>query len=764
MDARLASWLARAHGAPTEAQARTAGPLAAGRHLLLSSPTGSGKTLAAFLPILSALAAEPLEERTYCVYVSPLKALVNDMARNLAGPIEGAQLPIRVAVRTGDTSAYRRSRQLRQPPHILITTPESLALLLTSPKARGALLGVRFVVVDEIHSIAESKRGTQLALTLERLAAYAGEFQRVGLSATVRPLAEVAAFLGGDRPVLIVEVQPRGAPELDVVMPAADPLLYPKAALETSVLGLVEREMARSRTLLVFTNTRASAEGLARQLKARHSREDAPPEEIELVLPHHGSLSRETRHDVEARLKTGRVRCVVASSSLELGIHVDTVDRVLLLDNPKGSARTLQRIGRSGHVPGATARATLVVEDPCELPEAHALARLARERRVEDVRIPYGPLDVLMQHLVASRFELPLGPDALFALTRRAHSYRSLSRPEFDAVYGDLPRMPRFVYMQNAGTIPETSLLKVFHKDTYVGEIEEDFASRLEEDSLFLLAGRAWRYVSAGLARIHVVPARGDPSVPIWRGEGLGATTLLAEERCSVLRHAKDDYPWMELQERWAGHPCEGALVESFPAGTWGRAVVFHAHLGRRANSALACALALRAESDFTATDWGFALLRERGWKPSRTALRALFADPLEPSVRKAIQESDLLRRRFRHVAMRALVVRRRQGEGLGRRQKWADRLLRDLPAEHPLVREAYAECLRDAMDVDAADAWRASVADGRLTMKLVDSRPCGSPLAARILAAPGAWRHDDLREHADAIDMYGAISARSRR
>lgn len=758
LDARLARWLQGTHGDLTPAQRAALPPLLAGEHLLLSSPTGSGKTLAAFLPILSALAARTDEDRTLCVYVSPLRALVNDMARNLAAPIGGAGLDVRVAIRTGDTPPGERQRQARRPPHILVTTPESLAILLASPKSRAHLLGVRFVVVDEIHSIAGSKRGAQLMLALERLAAYVGEFQRVGLSATVSPLEDVAAFLGGDRDVAIAEVPPAGAPELEVAMPVEDPLALPAHRLHEHVLDLVEREMARSRTLLAFTNTRAGAERLARELKKRHAPdeiEDATPAQTDLVLPHHGSMSKAARLEVEERLKGGRVRCVVASSSLELGIHVDHVDRVLLLGSPKGSARTLQRIGRSGHMPGRTARATLLVTDPCDLPEAHALQRLVHARRVEDVRIPQAPLDVLLQHLVAARLELPLAPDDLFALTRRARSYRTLSRADFDAALAALPRVPRHEYLQNAGTIPEAALLKVYHDERYIGEVEEEFAALLEEHDVFLLAGRVWRFVRATPLRVMVVPARaGEPALPVWRGEGLGASPLVAEETKSVLRHGSSVYPWMELQERWAGNPAgEEAIVESF-ARPMHRAVVFHALLGRRANEALARALEARTGHRALATDWGFALLAPRAWRPSRAALQRLLADPLEPTLREWLAESELLKRRFRHVATRALAIRRREGEGIGMRQRHADRLRKWLPADHPIAREAYEECLRDAMDVDAADEWRRDVASGRLPLRLVE-RACGSPLAERILAPPGEERHGALREHADAIAMY---------
>lgn len=778
MDARLAAWLTRTHGAPTPAQREAVPLLLDGHHLLVSSPTGSGKTLAAFLAVLTDLARRaPLEDRTYCVYVSPLRALVNDMARSLAAPIEGAQLSIRVAIRTGDTPPAGRQRQRRSPPHVLVTTPESLALLLSSPRAREHLRGLRWVVVDEVHALAGSKRGAQLALTLERLAAFAGEFQRVGLSATVAPLDRVAAFLGGDRPVRTVEVLPEGEPEIEVRMPVADPIGAKDEDVENALLGMVEDAMARCRTTIVFTNTRAQAERMTAKLQERHRGEVEDADvDASHVATHHGSMSKEARLAVEERLKRAQVRCVVASSSLELGIHAEHVERVILLGSPKSAARALQRVGRSGHLPGGTARATLVVTDPADLPEALALQRLVRARRVEEARIPENALDVLQQHLAALRLEDTHATDEAYRLTRRAWPYRELARGAFEDALDALPRVPRMVYLQNAGTIPESGLLKVFHDERYIGEVEEEFAAGLQPDDVFTLAGAAWRYVRATPARVQVAPARGNsPTVPEWRGEGISASPLLAEATLHALlglshgSHASDvtesaAVRFVAEQARVAALP-EGALAETFPTDSGARALVVHAYLGRRANDALARALAYRhGNARPLASDWGFALFAPRAWKPTRTAILRFLADPIEPTLREALVGSELLKRRFRHVATRGLLLPRREEESLGQRQLAATmllgRLLRVDP-EHPLLREAREECLRDAMDVDAAEAWRRDVLAGRLPLRLLDRRPCASPLAARILAPPGEARREALRDNADRICYHDGLIAR---
>lgn len=779
LPAPLARWLADTHGAPTPAQHATIPRLLAGEHVLLSSPTGSGKTLAAFLAVLTDLVQRaPLQERTYCVYVSPLRALVNDMAKNLAAPIEGAGLDVRVAIRTGDTTAYERQKQARKPPHILVTTPESLALLLSSPVARENLRGVKWVVVDEIHAIAETKRGAQLSLTLERLAAFSGEFQRVGLSATVSPVETVAEFLGGDRPVHAIEVPPKAPPALDVDMPVPEPLALTTSQLDEALLDRIEREISSSKTLLVFTNTRASAERLAARLKKRHAPDEVETESVDpefgegeddLVAPHHGSMSKASRLVVEERLKRAEVRCVVASSSLELGIHAEHVDRVILLGSPKSAARALQRIGRSGHRPGDTARATLLVSDPGELPEALAVRRLAMERVVEDVAIPENALDVLAQHLVALRLDADLSADAAFALTRRAFSHRSLAREDFDAVWEDLPRVPRFAYLQNAGTIPESGLLKVFHGETYVGEVEEDFAAGLQPQDAFLLAGKVWRYVRATPARVLVVPAKaGEGSVPAWRGEGISATFLLASEtenEMARLSHGMGATGVMKSQAMrfLAGHArfAGDAEAETFPTEA-GRALVVHARIGRHANDALARTLSLRVDdARGVATDGGFAILGPRGWKPTRASLARMLREPLEADLRAALSGSDLLKRRFRQVATRALVLRREAGETLGMRQQHANMLLARLERGHPehfLLREAMGECFLDALDLPAAERWRADAAARGLRLA---SLPCASPLAARILAPPGDARHEALRDAHDAISYQFAKLSR---
>lgn len=824
-------WFRGTYPGLTPAQARALPTILDGESLLLSSPTGSGKTLAAFLGVLSGLheraAQGHLDARTYCLYVSPLKALAHDMARNLEEPLRGiadrmralglAPPEIRVAIRTGDTTRAERARQQRAPPHILVTTPESLAHLLASDATRRALAGLRWTIVDEIHALAETKRGTQLALALERLDALATADGspppvRIGLSATVAPLPDVAAFLTGGRPCRIEEIVPEGEPHLRVALPIEAPHRARDDEVERAVLKSLDGILAESRTTLVFTNTRRGAERLARLLDERHGHleedpealgdshdpEHAPPEAIPFVAPHHGSMSREARLLVEERLKRAEMRCVVTSSSLELGVHLDSVDHVVLLGSPRNAARTLQRVGRSGHRYGGTSRATLLVTDPGELAEAHALADAVRRREVEDVRIPRGALDVLAQHLLALGLHAEQDADEAYLLTRRAMPYRDLPREDFDAVLDHLARerllswdgtrfvalseRARLVHATHAGTIPESGLLRVLDGERYVGEVEEAFAESLRPGDTFLLAGRAWRFLRATPARVLVAEARGaNATVPGWRSEGLSLSPLLSDRVArgpgairtedTRINEAFDDsgFPlsqyvrFRSLQERFLGLPDpDEASFEVFPDDEGRRAVVLHSVLGRRANEALALVLAhrLRRELDTpvrpVATDAGLALLAPRAFRPSARRLGRLFETPLMDDLAAILLGHELLRRRFRHVATRGLLLLRRPDESLAERQMRANlilaRLQRDEP-NHPLLREAWREATEEALDARAAEHYRASVAAGARPVRLLPERPCASPLAARILhSATDAAGREALRDNHERV------------
>src|SRR5262245_24573416 len=410
------AWFERTFDAPTPPQALGWPAIANGRHVLIQAPTGSGKTLAAFLSAIDRLSARP-SEGLRLLYVSPLKALNYDIERNLRGPLAGLESELRVAVRTGDTPAAERRELVRHPPDILITTPESLFLLLTSA-ARETLRGIDTLILDEVHAVAGTKRGAHLALSVERLERLTAEpFQRIGLSATQRPLEEIGRFVAGCREIQLVDAGTRKELDLQVVVPVEDmrepgegnsiwPSIYPE------LLRLVEAH----RSTIVFVNNRRLAERLALRLNDLAERE--------IARAHHGSLAREQRLVVEEDLKAGRIPCLVATSSLELGIDMGAVDLVVQVESPKSVARGLQRVGRAGHELHAVSKGRIFPKFRADLLECAVVVGRMREGAIEETRIPRNPLDVLAQQIVAISAQEEISVDDLHDLVRGAYPFR----------------------------------------------------------------------------------------------------------------------------------------------------------------------------------------------------------------------------------------------------------------------------------------------------------------------------------------------------
>ncbi|HRU11929.1 MAG TPA: DEAD/DEAH box helicase, partial [Methanomassiliicoccales archaeon] len=435
LDPLIAEWFDSRFEGLTEPQAYAIPLIHERKSVLVSSPTGSGKTLTAFTSIINELfkyAKEGrLEDRIYAVYVSPLKALANDINKNLEEPLgqmhelatrKGYGFPqVRVGVRSGDTSPAERQRQLRRPPHIFITTPESLALVLTAPKFREKFSQVEYVIVDEIHEICDSKRGAHLSLTLERLQALCQRpITRIGLSATLAPIEDIAAYLvgcqdGKVRPVEIIEVLTKRDLDLEVVCPTEDMTALPYEIVNARMYDMLRDMVNAHRTTLVFTNTRSGTEQVVYKLRERG---------IESIEAHHGSLSKETRLDVEDRLKRGELRCVVSSTSLELGIDIGSVDLVCQIGSPKSVAKGLQRIGRSGHSVGRTPKGRMIVLDLDDLVECAVLCRAAHRRAIDRVTVPENALDVLAQTLVGMSLERRWTVEEALRLVRGSYCYR----------------------------------------------------------------------------------------------------------------------------------------------------------------------------------------------------------------------------------------------------------------------------------------------------------------------------------------------------
>ncbi len=752
---RTREWFAGAFTEPTPAQAQAWPAIASGEHVLISAPTGSGKTLAAFLWAIDRLASQPAsgEKRIGLVYVSPLKALSYDIDRNLRVPLRGIGADLRVAVRTGDTPQRERQAMLREPPDILITTPESLYLMLTG-RAQELFAGARSVIVDEIHAVAATKRGAHLALTLERLTSAAGsDLQRIGLSATQKPLEEIARFMvGPSRTCRIVDTGVRKELDLEIRVPVdsmvepgespggrlpgefaaqtrdLDPLAGGEAtrrsiwpAIYPELLELINAH----RSTILFVNNRRAAERLALRLNELS--------EHEIARAHHGSLAREERLVVEEMLKAGELPCLVATSSLELGIDMGAVDLVIQVESPKSVARGLQRIGRAGHSVGDVSRGRIFPKFRADLLECAVVAQRMRQGEIETTVVPHNALDVLAQQIVAiaaaAPEDKPVAVDELYALVGRTHSYGELSRTQLENVLdmldGRYPSSefselrPRIVWdrvrglirarpgarqlaVTNAGTIPDRGLYSVTLPDgRRVGELDEEMVYEARPGQTFLLGASTWRIEEIGRDRVIVTPAPGLPgAVPFWKGDGVGRPKELGqaigafsrwavEQPAEVLERSYDLEPraatnllefLREQQEATRVVPSDRAIVvERFrdEIGDWRLCVL--SPFGGRVHAAWGLALSARIrdqlglESDAIWSDDGIIVHLPDAEEPPGADLVMLEPDEIEDQVVAELSASALFGARFRENAARALLIpRARPGK---RTPLWQQRL-----------------------------------------------------------------------------------------
>jgi|HubBroStandDraft_1064217.scaffolds.fasta_scaffold01067_9 ATP-dependent Lhr-like helicase len=565
-------WFVAKFGTPTEPQELGWPHILSGKNTLICAPTGSGKTLAAFLACIDVLVRKALAgdllDQTEVLYVSPLKALGNDIQKNLDIPLgeilqlahqRGFLMPeIRTAVRTGDTLIRDRLAMQKRPPHILVTTPESLYILLTAGKSRELLRTVRTLIVDEIHAVADDKRGTHLALSLERLEALTAQpLTRIGLSATQKPIALVGQFLtGSDRPApVIVEIEQRRRLDLAIEVPSSE--LGPIASNEMwdEIYQRIASLVQQHRSTLIFVNTRRLAERLAHHLAALLG-EDA-------VASHHGSLSRIRRLAVESKLKAGEIRALVATASLELGIDIGTVDLVCQIGSPRSISVALQRAGRAGHWRGAIPKCRFFATTRDELLECAALVRAIRHGELDRIEIPRAPLDILAQQIVAACAAEDWQEDDLFALVRRAFPYRELDRKDFDEIvtmladgiaarrgrYGSYlhrdqvnhrlrgRRGSRLAAITSGGAIPDNAMYTVVAEPegTLIGTVDEDFAVESLRGDIFLLGNSSWRIRRVQSGSVSVEDAKGaPPNVPFWRGEAPSRTKELSQQVAHV--------------------------------------------------------------------------------------------------------------------------------------------------------------------------------------------------------------------------------------
>ena len=737
-------WFGKAFAEPTPAQTQAWPAIASGEHVLISAPTGSGKTLAAFLYGIDRLSnGEPnASEGIRLVYVSPLKALSYDIDRNLRAPLRGIGAELKVAVRTGDTPQKDRQAMLREPPDILITTPESLYLMLTG-RAQELFAATEWCIVDEIHAVAATKRGAHLALTLERLSRAAGrDVQRIGLSATQNPLEEVGRFMVGPRRTCrIVDTGVRKPLDLKIHVPVESmvepdstpaPDLDPLAGGESTRRSiwpaiypeLLELVQAHHSTI-IFVNNRRGAERLAIRLNDLAERE--------IARAHHGSLAREERLVVEELLKAGELPCLVATSSLELGIDMGAVDLVIQVESPKSVSRGLQRIGRAGHSVGDTSRGRIFPKFRADLLECAVVAKRMREGAIETTVVPRNPLDVLAQQIVAiaaaAPDDEPVAVDDLYALVTGTHSYAELSRNQlenvldmldgrypssefaelrpriiWDRVKGTLRARPgaRQLAVTNAGTIPDRGLYMVTLPDgRRVGELDEEMVYEARPGQTFLLGATTWRIEEIGRDRVIVTPAPGLPgAVPFWKGDSIGRPRELGEAIGAFARTAVDRAPEeleleYDLDERAATNlvqflreqqaatrvvPSDRTIViERFrdEIGDWRLCVL--SPFGGRVHAAWGLALSARIreeldlESDAIWSDDGIIVHLPDADEPPGAELVMLEPDEVEDRVVAELGASALFGARFRENAARALLIpRARPGK---RTPLWQQRL-----------------------------------------------------------------------------------------
>ena len=746
----VARWFDQTFGSPTEPQARGWPAIQSGRHVLISAPTGSGKTLAAFLASLDNLFREgmnaELPDETQVVYVSPLKALSNDIRKNLQEPLAGirallqetegrppsqgygaaSEIDVRAEVRTGDTTAAQRQALIKKPPHILVTTPESLYLLLTSESGRRMLSTVRTLIVDEIHAVVDDRRGAHLALSIERLAALTQRpLQRIGLSATQKPIEEVARFLVGTRAVdnagnpdcEIIDIGHRRELDLAIEIPKS-PL---EAVMSNEVWEEIYHRLAElidaHRTTLVFVNTRRMAERVTHHLSELLG--------ADAVTSHHGSLSAKLRLDAEDRLKRGELKALVATASLELGIDIGSVDLVCQLGTTRSIATLLQRTGRAEHKRGGMPKGRIFPLSRDELVECAALLRCVRRGELDRLLIPEKPLDVLAQQIVAATSTEDWDENALFELVRSAWPYRNLTREEFDSIVKMLAdgfstkrgrraalihhdavnhrlrgrRGARLVALTSGGAIPDNADYRVIVEpsETFVGTVNEDFAVESLAGDIFQLGNASWRILRINSGVVRVEDAKGQPpGIPFWLGEAPARTSELSQaasdlriEIEKLLADGQDPGEWLAQEMHL---PIEGAeqiadyfadtyralgaipsqqtlVMERFFDESGGMQLVLHSPFGNRINRAWGLALRKRFCRSFNfelqaaATDDAIVIsLGTQHSFPLDEVFRYLNAKTVRDLLVQALLDAPMFTIRWRWNATRSLAVPRFRG------------------------------------------------------------------------------------------------------
>ena len=754
------------------------------KNVLVSSPTGTGKTLTGFLSIINELFIKAknneLEDKIYCVYISPLKALANDINKNLNEPLkeiyeiaknQGLKIPeIRVGVRSGDTDQSERNKMLKKPPHILITTPESLSLALTANKFREKFYGVEYVIVDEIHEVSATKRGSLLSLNLERLDNIAGNFVRIGLSATQAPLDLIATYLCGydgdkKRDFEIIEVNTNKYLDLKIITPVKDLTMVSYEVANEKMYDILVDLVNSHKTTLIFTNTRSSTEHVAMRLKAMG---------IENIEAHHSSLGKQTRIEVENKLKNGELKCVITSTSLELGIDIGFIDMVIQIGSPKSVSRALQRIGRSGHGVRDLSMGRFIVFDLDDLMECAVMTRAAYEHEIDKVSVPVNPLDVLSQGIIGMSLEKNWNFEEAYNLIKNSYSFHTLDYNDYistlkylsgqiegntlfskiwydenEELFGK-KRSTRMIYFMNVGTIPEEANYNVANeRGRLIGQLSDKFVERLKRGDIFVLGAKTYMFLRVSRNNITVKEATGmKPTVPSWTGELLPRSYDLGvligkfrEELYSKIKNGGDPEDWLIKNYRvdQAGARSLISYIKSqgkFDIPTENHLfiegyvdkdlydIIFHIPLGRRVNDALSRAYGLVISNKYnvntriSVNDNGFMITLNRKIV-IKEILKLLNSKNFEDVLKRSIINTELFKQRFRYCATRSLMVLRKYKStdiSVARQQLRSDKLLRVLESinNFPVIKEAFNEIRNDVMDVDNAKLYIENVIEKR--------------------------------------------------
>lgn len=777
------------------------------QNILVSAPTGATKTLTGFLAILNELVdldqKKLLENKIYTVYISPLKALNNDISVNLLTPLKEMEkladkkLNIRVAIRTGDTTQKEKAYMLKNPPHILITTPESLAILLASYKFKDHLKNVEWCIIDEIHALAENKRGTHLSLSLERLQKICPEMTRIGLSATVAPIEEMAQFLvGTDRDCKIVDVQFIKQLDLKVISPIKDLISTPFEETHNKLYDLLDKLIQEHKTTLIFTNTRSATERIVHHLKLKF-----PKNYIENIGAHHGSLSKQHRLDIENKLREGKLKVVVCSTSLELGIDIGYIDLVLLLGSPKSVARALQRCGRAGHQLHSISKGRIIVLDRDDLVECSVLLKSAIEKKIDRIHIPKNALDVLAQQINGITISEPTHIDDIYKMVKSSYCYKNLKRTDFNEVIdylageyttledryiyakiwhdketgmiGKKGRLTRVIHLTNIGTIPDESYITVKIKDQIIGKLDESFLEKLNSGDIFVLGGSTYQFKFSRGMVAQVVSAEGrQPTVPSWFSEMLPLSFDLAQEigkfrriidqmfcyhksKQEIIKFINDYlyidnnsansiYEYFKQQFDYSKIPFDKRiLIENYKDDRY--YTIFHTLFGRRVNDCLSRAIAYvisrneHKDIEVGINDNGFYLASDKPIQAIK-AFNLINTKNFESIIKLAIEKSEVYKRRFRHCATRSLMILRNykgQRKGVGRQQVSSMILmsaLKRISNDFIILKEARREVLEDLMDLKNTEKIIKDIEDKKISIVTINTQ-IPTPFAFNLVA-----------------------------